>query len=56
MYEPASKRGSPANTCLPALPIPLRKGTFTGTAVMFESVAVLPLRMLGSGAPSAVGS
>ena len=56
MYEPASKRGSPANTCLPALPIPLRKGMFTATAVMFESVAVLPQRMLGSGALSAVGS
>ena len=32
MYEPASKRGSPANTCSPALPIPLRKGTASRTA------------------------
>ena len=31
MYEPASKRGSPANTCPHLLPIPLRKGTFNET-------------------------
>lgn len=31
MYEPASKRGSPANTCSHLLPSPLRKGTFNKT-------------------------